>query len=70
MDQKHPGVQLRIHRLTHLVEQRDLAKQLGVSVNCLSRLENGRTLPSLGFAFKIARYMGKTVDELFGPSFP
>ena len=47
------------------IRQEELAKQLGVSRQTISSLENGRYNPSIGLAFKVARLFGKTIEEVF-----
>ncbi|NLO86637.1 MAG: helix-turn-helix transcriptional regulator [Clostridiales bacterium] len=49
----------------HGIKQEELAKVLGVSRQTISSLENGRYNPSIQLAFKLARYFGITVEELF-----
>ena len=45
--------------------QEELAKALGVSRQTISSLENGRYNPSILLAFKIARYFGCAIEDLF-----
>ena len=47
------------------VTQEELAAALGVSRQTVGSLEKGRYNPSLQLAFRIARYFGRTVEELF-----
>lgn len=47
------------------VRQEELALALGVSRQTIGSLENGRYNPSIILAFKIARYFGKTIEEIF-----
>ena len=47
------------------LNQGDLAAVLEVSRQTISSLENGRYNPSLILAFKIARYFGKSLEEIF-----
>lgn len=47
------------------LNQGDLAAILEVSRQTISSLENGRYNPSLILAFKIARYFGKEIEEIF-----
>ncbi len=47
------------------IRQEELAKTLRVSRQTISSLENGRYNPSIQLAFKLARYFGVTVEELF-----
>ena len=45
--------------------QDELAKALGVSRQTISSLENGRYNPSIMLAYKIAKYFGMTIEEVF-----
>ena len=45
--------------------QEDLAAALEVSRQTIGSLENGRYNPSITLAFKIARYFGMTIEDIF-----
>lgn len=47
------------------VSQQDFAQYLGVTRQTISSLENGRYNPSILLAMKIARYFGKSVEDIF-----
>ena len=47
------------------VRQEEFAKVLGVSRQTISSLETGRYNPSIFLAWKIARYFGMTIEEVF-----
>ena len=47
------------------IRQEELAKQLGVSRQTISSLENGRYNPSILLAYKIARAFGLSIEEVF-----
>ena len=47
------------------IVQEDFAKAMGVSRQTISSLENGRYNPSILLAYKIARYFGMTIEEVF-----
>lgn len=57
----------RLEELRHArgVRQEQLAAALEVSRQTISSLEKGRYNPSIILALKIARYFGKTVEEIF-----
>ena len=45
--------------------QDEMAKAMGVSRQTISSLENGRYNPSILLAYKIAKYFGMTIEEVF-----
>ena len=47
------------------IRQEDFARALGVSRQTISSLETGRYNPSIMLAWKIARYFGMTIEEVF-----
>ena len=47
------------------IRQEDFAKCMGVSRQTISSLENGRYNPSITLAYKIAKYFGMTIEEVF-----
>lgn len=47
------------------IKQEDLALALEVSRQTIGSLENGRYNPSIILAFKIAKYFGVSIEEIF-----
>lgn len=47
------------------VTQEELAAALEVSRQTIGSLENGRYNPSIALAFKLARYFGKSIEDIF-----
>ncbi|MEZ3486686.1 MAG: helix-turn-helix transcriptional regulator [Lachnospiraceae bacterium] len=47
------------------IRQEELALALKVSRQTIGSLENGRYNPSIILAFKIARYFGMSIEEIF-----
>jgi len=47
------------------IRQEELAETLEVSRQTIGSLENGRYNPSIVLAIKIARFFGKSVEEIF-----
>lgn len=47
------------------IRQEELAKALGVSRQTISSLENDRYNPSILLAFRIAKYFGLTIEDIF-----
>ena len=49
------------------MSQADLAAALGVSRQTVISIENGRYLPSLPLAFRMARLFAMPIEKLFDP---
>ena len=47
------------------IKQEEFANSMGVSRQTISSLENGRYNPSILLAYKIAKYFGMTIEEVF-----
>lgn len=47
------------------IRQEELAAVLEVSRQTIGSLENGRYNPSIQLAFKIARYFGMSIEDIF-----
>ena len=47
------------------IRQEELADALEVSRQTIGSLENGRYNPSILLAFKISRYFGLSIEEIF-----
>ena len=52
-------------RKANKISQAELADEMGVTRQTIILLEKGRYNVSLELAFKIARYFGKTIEEVF-----
>ena len=52
-------------RKTGGIKQEELAEALEVSRQTIGSLENGRYNPSIQLAFKLARFFGMTIEEIF-----
>ena len=52
-------------RKANKISQAELADEMGVTRQTIISLEKGRYNASLEMAFKIARYLGKTIEEVF-----
>lgn len=52
-------------RKANKISQAELADEMGVTRQTIVSLEKGRYNASLELAFKIARYFGKTIEEVF-----
>jgi molybdate-binding protein/transcriptional regulator with XRE-family HTH domain len=64
------GARLRLARQARGFSQQQLAGMAGVSRQAVSAVESGLSDPSLRVALALARSLGMTVEELFGPSSP
>jgi putative transcriptional regulator len=49
------------------LSQAEIASELGVSRQTVISIENGRYMPSLPLAFRIARFFGTPVEKMFDP---
>ena len=47
------------------IRQEEFAKELGVSRQTISSLETGRYNPSIFLAYKIAKFFGMTIEDVF-----
>ena len=52
-------------RKSHGIKQEELASALQVSRQTIGSLQNGRYNPSIQLAFKIARYFGMSIEDIF-----
>ena len=52
-------------RKANKISQAELADEMGVTRQTIILLEKGLYNASLELAFKIARYFGKTIEEVF-----
>ena len=59
---------MRERRTDRGMSQVEVAAALGVSRQTVIAIETGRYSPSLPLAFRIARFFGSTVDEMFDAS--
>jgi len=64
------GTALRLARQARGFSQQQLAGMAGVSRQAVSAVESGLSDPSLRVALALARALGLTVEELFGPGGP
>ena len=56
---------IRELRKANKISQAELADEMGVTRQTIISLEKGRYNASLELAFKIARYFGKAIEEVF-----
>ncbi len=58
---------IKIRRKEQGFSQEELAKKCGVSRQTVNAIENNKYDPTLSLAFRMARELQLTVDELFCP---
>ena len=56
---------LKVQRAIKNVTQQELAEAIGVSRQTINSTEVGKYVPSTVLALKMARYFGKSVEEIF-----
>jgi putative transcriptional regulator len=56
---------IKVYRAMHNLTQEALAAELGVTRQTILAIEKGKYDPSLDLAFKIARFFGVSIEELF-----
>lgn len=56
---------IKLLRQERGVSQAELAESVGVSRQTIISIENERYVASLPLAYRIARYFGKTIEEVF-----
>ncbi|HTX27044.1 MAG TPA: substrate-binding domain-containing protein [Streptosporangiaceae bacterium] len=64
------GTRLRLARQARGLSQQQLAGMAAVTRQAVSAVESGHSDPSLRVALALARALGMTVDDLFGPGDP
>lgn len=56
---------LREFRARYRITQEELARRVGVTRQTIIAIENGKYLPSLKLAFKLARAFNVKIEDLF-----
>lgn len=56
---------IKVCRAMHDLTQEALANELGVTRQTILAIEKGKYDPSLELAFKIARFFGVAIEEIF-----
>ncbi len=56
---------IKVYRAMHDLTQEALADALGVTRQTILAIEKGKYDPSLDLAFKIARYFGVSIEDIF-----
>ena len=56
---------LKVERAIKNITQEELANHIGVTRQAINSIELNKYVPSTVLSLKLARYFGKTVNELF-----
>ncbi len=56
---------IKIFRAMHNLTQDHLARAIGVNRQTILAIEKEKYIPSLDLAFKISRYFGVNIEEVF-----
>jgi putative transcriptional regulator len=56
---------IKVFRAMHDMTQEDLSRKIGVTRQTILAIENGKYVPSLDLAFRIARTFGVSIEEIF-----
>lgn len=56
---------LKLLRVTRDLTQEELAEALGVTRHTIMAIENGRYLPSIALALRVAQYFNRPLEEIF-----
>jgi len=56
---------IKIFRAMHNLTQENLAQAIGVNRQTILAIEKEKYIPSLDLAFKISRYFGVNIEEVF-----
>ena len=59
------GNRLRGFRARYRMTQEDLARRVGVTRQMIIAIENGKYLPPLRLAFKLAKVFNVSIEDLF-----
>ncbi len=61
----HMKNRVKVYRAMHDLTQEALARDLGVTRQTILAIEKGKYDPSLILAYKIARYFGVKIEDIF-----
>jgi len=56
---------IKVWRAEYDLTQKNLAEKVGVTRQTINALEQGKYIPSLELAFKIVRFFGVSIEEVF-----
>jgi len=52
-------------RLSRGLKQKDVAEAINITTSYYGMIEQGKRMPNLNIAWMIARYFGKSIEEIF-----
>ena len=58
-------IRLKVYRAMYNLTQEELAKKLGVTRQTIIAIEKGKYDPSLELAFRIAKFFGVKIEDIF-----
>lgn len=61
----HVKTRIRELRAARRISQEELARAVGTTRQTITSIETGKYIASLPLAYKIARYFGLTIEEVF-----
>lgn len=67
-DNVKSGKKISVLRKSRGITQEELAQQLGVSSQAVSKWENGHTMPEISVLVELAGLLGSTIDEILLPA--
>ena len=59
---------IRVSRAIKRITQQDLADAMGVRVQTINSIENGKNIPNLLLAMRIALYFETPIEKMFFPT--
>lgn len=68
LDNIKVGKQISVLRKRKKITQEELARQLAVSPQAVSKWENGHTMPEVSLLVELAKILGSTIDEILLPT--
>lgn len=61
----HPNIKMKVARVEKGLSQEQVAEQVGAARQTIGLIEKGKYNPSLNLCIRIAKTLGKTLDQLF-----
>lgn len=68
LDNIKAGKQIALFRKSRGLTQEDVARQLSISPQAVSKWENGHTMPELSLLVELSELLGCTIDQLLFPA--